>query len=98
PPLPHIIELLERVWAFRAFGGALDACMLAAGKIDVWLEPKVEPWDVAPLRLILEESGAAYFALDGSRAIDRGNAVGCAPRMTALVKDAFGVPRGAATE
>jgi len=91
PPMPRVVDLLQRAWSVRAFGGALDACMVAAGKVDVWFEPKVEPWDVASLKLILEEAGAAFFALDGSRAIDRGSAIGCAPGMKQLVQEAFGI-------
>ena len=91
PPMSSVVDLLKRAWSVRAFGGALDACMVAAGKVDVWFEPKVEPWDVASLKLILEEAGAAFFALDGSRAIDRGSAIGCAPGMKQLVQEAFGI-------
>jgi fructose-1,6-bisphosphatase/inositol monophosphatase family enzyme len=57
----------------------LDACLIAAGQVDLWFEPKVEPWDLAALKLIIEEAGGAYFALDGSRSIYRGTAVACAP-------------------
>jgi histidinol-phosphatase len=91
PPLDRVVRLLERAWSVRGFGGALDACMVAAGQVDVWFEPKVEPWDVASLKLILEEAGAAFFALDGSRAIDRGSAIGCAPGMKQLVQEALGI-------
>jgi fructose-1,6-bisphosphatase/inositol monophosphatase family enzyme len=73
----------------RSYGGALDACMIAAGQVDVWFEPKVEPWDLAALKLILEESGAAFFALDGSRRIDRGSAIGCAPGLADEVRRTF---------
>jgi fructose-1,6-bisphosphatase/inositol monophosphatase family enzyme len=65
--------------------------MIAAGKADIWFEPKVEVWDLAPLKLILEEAGARFFATDGSRRIDRGNAFGCAPGVEAEVRQAFGI-------
>ena len=91
PPLHRVTDLLQRAWSVRGFGGALDACMVASGKVDVWLEPKVEPWDVASLKLILEEAGAAFFALDGSREIDRGSAIGCAPGMKQPVREALGI-------
>jgi len=91
PPLPRIIELLQRCWSVRAFGGALDACMVASGKVDVWFEPKAEPWDLAPLRVIIEEAGGVFLAMDGSRRIDRGAAIGCAPSIQGAVREAFGV-------
>ncbi len=91
PPLPRIMELLQQCWSVRGFGGALDACMVASGKVDVWFEPKVEPWDLAPLKVIIEEAGGVFSAMDGSRRIDRGAAIGCAPAMHPAVRDAFGI-------
>lgn len=88
---PRLAAIAQRSWAVRAFGGALDACMLAAGQTDFWFEPKVEPWDLAALKLIIEEAGGVYFALDGSRAIDRGNAVACAPGIAAEIRTALGL-------
>ncbi len=77
--LPLVMELGQCAWAVRSFGGALDACLVAAGKVDWWFEPKVEPWDLAPLRLIIEQAGGVFLAPDGSRSIYRGSAIGCAP-------------------
>ncbi len=91
PYLMQVASLCQQSWSVRSYGGALDACMVAAGQADVWFEPKVAPWDLAPLKLILEESGAAFFALDGSRSIERGNAVGCAPRLVEQVRAVFNV-------
>jgi histidinol phosphatase-like enzyme (inositol monophosphatase family) len=91
PYLPRVIELMQRSWSVRSHGGPLDACLLAAGKVDVWFEPKVEVWDLAALKLIIEEAGGHFFALDGSRRIDRGTAMGCAPGLSAVVREAFGI-------
>jgi fructose-1,6-bisphosphatase/inositol monophosphatase family enzyme len=65
--------------------------MLAAGMVEVWFEPKVEVWDLAPLKLIIEEAGGEFFALDGSRHIDRGTALACAPGVSRDACEAFGV-------
>ncbi|MEO5923257.1 MAG: inositol monophosphatase [Bryobacteraceae bacterium] len=91
PYLAQIVDLAQRCWSYRSYGGALDACLLAAGKTDIWFEPKVAPWDLAPLRLILEESGAEFFALNGSRSIYEGNAVACARGVAEKVREAFKV-------
>lgn len=88
---PAMMEFMSRFWAVRSMGGAFDACMLAAGQIDVWLERKAEAWDLAPLRLIVEEAGGSYFALDGSRRIDAGNAVACVPALEAELRAFFGL-------
>lgn len=87
-----MMDFMSRFWAVRSFGGALDACMLAAGQVDVWLERKAALWDLAPLQVIIEEAGGRYFALDGSRRPDAGNAVACIPPLEAEVRDFFKVP------
>jgi len=92
PHLPRVMDLMQRCWSVRSYGGALDACLLAAGKLEIWFEPKVEVWDLAALKVILQEAGALFFALDGSRRIDRGTAIGCAPGVAAEVRQAFGIP------
>jgi histidinol-phosphatase len=94
PHLPRVMELMQRSWAVRSYGGALDACLLAAGKAEIWFEPKVEVWDLAALKLIVEEAGGVFFALDGSRGIDKGTAIACAPGVAAQVREAFGVSGG----
>jgi len=91
PHLPAVVDLMQQSWSVRAYGGGLDACLVASGKVDVWFEPKVAPWDLAALRLIIEEAGGVFFALDGSRRIDRGSAFGCAPGLAAEVRRAFGI-------
>jgi len=94
PHLPRVMELIQHSWAVRSYGGALDACLVAAGKVEIWFEPKVEIWDLAALRLIIEEAGGVFFALDGSRRIDRGTAVACAPGVVSQVRHALGVAPG----
>ncbi len=91
PHLAQVVDLMQHSWCVRSFGGALEACLLAAGKVDIWFEAKVAPWDLAALKLIIEEANGVFFALDGSRSIDQGTAVGCAPGVAAAVRRAFGL-------
>ena len=91
PHLETVVELMQRSWSVRTYGGALDACLVAAGKADVWFEPKVAPWDLAALRLIIEEAGGVFFAIDGSRSIYSGSAFACAPGLEGEVRRAFGI-------
>jgi fructose-1,6-bisphosphatase/inositol monophosphatase family enzyme len=75
PYLQRVVEFMQQSWAVRTYGGPLDACLLAAGRVEIWFEPKLEVWDLAALKLIIEEAGGDFFALDGSRRIDRGTAI-----------------------
>jgi fructose-1,6-bisphosphatase/inositol monophosphatase family enzyme len=65
--------------------------MLAAGMVEIWFEPKVEVWDLAALKLIIEEAGGEFFALDGSCHIDKGTALACVPGVSPGVREAFGI-------
>lgn len=91
PYAPGLVGFMSRFWAVRSVGGALDACMLASGQVDVWLERKAEVWDLAPLQVIVEEAGGRYLALDGSRRIDAGNAVAFVPPLEAGIREFFGI-------
>jgi len=91
PYAPRMMEFMSRFWAVRSLGGAQDAVMLASGQVDAWIERKVEVWDVAPLQVIIEEAGGRYFALDGSRRLDAGNAVACTPGIEREMRVFFGL-------
>jgi len=91
PYAAGMMEFMSRFWAVRSIGGALDAAMLASGQIEVWLERKAEIWDLAPLQVLIEEAGGRFFALDGTRRIDGGNAVACVPALESKVRAFFGI-------
>jgi histidinol-phosphatase len=94
PHLPALTKVTQQVWAVRAYGCALEVCLMAAGKIDIWFNPKVGTWDLAALRLIVEEAGGAFFALDGSTSIHRGSAVACVHGVESELRRALGIPDG----
>jgi histidinol phosphatase-like enzyme (inositol monophosphatase family) len=83
---PELLSWLARCWAVRSLGGCLDAMMVASGRADAYFERKAEIWDLAPLRVILEEAGAVFLAPDGSNRIDGGSAAACAPGIEAEVR------------
>ena len=58
----------------------------AAGQVEVWVEPKVAPWDLAGPSIILEEAGACFFDLQGRNSIYGGSAAACVPALEAEVK------------
>ena len=88
---PGMMEFLSQFWAVRCTGGALDACMLAAGQIDVWFEGKAAVWDLSPLQVIIQEAGGCFFAFDGSRRSDRGSAIACTPALEKITRAFFGI-------
>jgi histidinol phosphatase-like enzyme (inositol monophosphatase family) len=86
PFAPRIVDWLAQFWAFRSFGGCLDACLLASGHAEVWIEPQAKAWDLAALKIILEEAGAHFFNFDGGSSIDGGNCAACVPALEPVVR------------
>lgn len=93
PDRDRFLQFASRFWSARCLGGAWDVMQVAAGRMDVWLEPEAKPWDFAPLQVIAEESGASYFTFDGSRSIYEGSAVICAAGLEDAVKAALDLGR-----
>ena len=77
----RLIPWMQQFWAFRCLGGTPDAMLLASGKLEAWIEPKVAPWDLAAAQVILEEAGAAFFDFQGERTIYGGCAAACVPAL-----------------
>lgn len=91
PNRDRLLDWASRFWSVRSYGGCLDAMMLATGQLDVWLEPVAAPWDLAPIKIIIEEAGGCFFNLDGGSSIYGGNCVACAPSVEAPVRDFFDI-------
>lgn len=52
---------------FRRFGSAeLDVCYVACGRVEVFFECRLSPWDYAAGSLILTEAGGQITRLDGT--------------------------------
>lgn len=90
PDRDRFLQFASRFWSARCLGGAWDVMQVAAGRMDVWLEPDAKPWDFAPLQVIAEEAGAEYFTFAGGRSIYTGSAVVCVPGLAGAVKGALG--------
>ena len=57
---------LERTRCVRRSGSAaLDLCYVACGRLDVYWEGKLAPWDMAAGRLIVEEGGGRVTRFGG---------------------------------
>src|SRR5947209_8573812 len=83
----RLLSWVQRFWAVRSMGGAVDAMLLAQGKADVWIEPNAAPWDLAPLKLLIEEAGGVFRSFDATNTIYGGNAYACAPGLERYVQE-----------
>ena len=76
--------------AVRSLGGSFDAILLSQGKADVWIEPSASPWDLAPLKIMIEEAGGKFASFTGESTIYGGNAYACVPALEPHVKKLLG--------
>jgi histidinol-phosphatase len=71
----QFMSLARRCWRSRGFGDFWSHVLVAEGAVDVAVEPAVSPWDLAPLKVIVEEAGGRFTDLSGAARIDGGSAV-----------------------
>ena len=86
---PELVEWMGQFWAVRSQGGGPDCMMLISGQSDAWLEPSSQPWDLAPLKILIEEAGGRFFNFDGGASIYAGNCIACAPGLEAEMRRFF---------
>ncbi|MBV9101048.1 MAG: histidinol-phosphatase [Candidatus Dormibacteraeota bacterium] len=67
--------LLRSCRVVRGFGDFWSHMLTAEGAIDVGIEVGTQPWDVAAVQVIVEESGGRFSDLHGARRIDTRSAV-----------------------
>ncbi len=73
--LSAYVRLVETCWENRAFGDFWSHCLVAEGVIDIAAEPIVNPWDVAPMQVLISEAGGRFSDLSGAERFDGGNAL-----------------------
>jgi len=73
PLNPRIIEFARRTHRQRGFGDFYQHMLVAEGCGEIAIDPLVNPWDVAPLLVIVEESGGRATATNGERSIYAGS-------------------------
>lgn len=59
----------------RGWGDCYGHCLVATGRIDVMLDPIMNPWDCAALVPILREAGGTFTDWNGTPTIDGGDAI-----------------------
>lgn len=59
----------------RTWGDCYGYALVATGRADIMIDPKMEVWDCAPLLPIVEEAGGRFSDWQGRRTIRGGNAV-----------------------
>jgi histidinol-phosphatase len=90
PWCQSLLSWMDEFWAVRSVGGCMDAMLLASGHADLWLEAHAKAWDLAALKVILEEAGARFCNFDRGNSIYGGNGMAYVPALESKVTELLG--------
>jgi histidinol-phosphatase len=71
----RFLALARRCWRSRGFGDFWSHMLVAEGAVEIAVEPEVALWDVAAIKVIVEEAGGRFTNLAGEPRADGGSAV-----------------------
>ncbi len=66
-------QLVQRTRRQRGFGDYLGFAMVFEGKAEAMLEVGVKPWDLAPMKIVVEEAGGVFMDLAGGQSVYQGS-------------------------
>jgi histidinol-phosphatase len=69
------LALTRRCTRSRGFGDFWAHMLVAEGAVEIAVEPKVAAWDMAPVKIIVEEAGGRFTDLRGTATIEGGSAL-----------------------
>jgi histidinol-phosphatase len=72
---PAFRALSRRAGAERGFGDFWQHMLVAEGRIEFAIDPFVEVWDLAAVKVIVEEAGGRFTDLSGAARIDGGSGI-----------------------
>lgn len=73
---PKVVELVRTAASARGYGDLMGCAMVLNGLADCWLEAGVQPWDLGPTPILLEEAGGTFTTFQGDKGIFGGTAIG----------------------
>jgi histidinol-phosphatase len=68
-PAVGLSRLYREVRRFRWSGDCINYCLLCQGHIDVALDPRMNPWDIAAVVPCVREAGGILTSLDGNEEV-----------------------------
>lgn len=68
-------RLVDECYDDRGFGDCFGHSLVIQGMVEAMLDPVVKPYDVAAIKICVEEAGGKFTDLSGRKTINGGNAV-----------------------
>lgn len=81
---PHgtaVAALAAAAASARCYGDVASVAMLLTGRADAWIECGVQPWDLGPVPVLVEEAGGRFGDFTGRRTIESGHAIAANPAL-----------------
>lgn len=75
PKKDAVAKLAATAANARCFGDLAACSMLFCGRAEAWIEGGVQIWDLAPLKILVEEAGGRFTDLDGKPTHTSGHAL-----------------------
>jgi histidinol-phosphatase len=72
---PALLDLAARSWATAGYGDLWIHLLVAEGAAEAAIEPQAAIWDIAPLKVIVEEAGGRCTDWSGNGALADGTAL-----------------------
>lgn len=88
----------ERAGRFRTWGDCYGHALVATGRADAMIDPRMSAWDSVPLLPIVEEAGGRFTTLDGERLAAGGSALSTAGPFHDELIELLVPPGGAAAD
>lgn len=71
----HALSLMSSTWACRSYGDSTSYLELIRGRCDAVIEPEASLWDLAALKILVEEAGGRFTNLQGQDTAAGGSAL-----------------------
>lgn len=62
---PNLLQLLDNVYRERGYADFYGYGLVAQGKVDIMMDSRNGPWDIAPVKVIIEEAGGKVTNFEG---------------------------------
>ncbi len=78
---PKLSPWLAQTENERNWGDCYSFILVATGRAEVAMDPRMQVWDTAPLPVLVEEAGGVFFDWQGENSIWTGSAVTTTPEL-----------------
>ncbi|HET6440550.1 MAG TPA: inositol monophosphatase family protein [Anaeromyxobacter sp.] len=75
PMLERVARLAASCASARCYGDLAGCALILRGEAEAWVEAGVQIWDIAPLKVLVEEAGGRFTDLSGADTHASGNCI-----------------------